>query len=371
MATGGIGRRTTTSSERTGETDAPATTGAGSERARRGWEQRIRAVLSQPERLTLVAQPIVDLHAGQVAGYEVLSRFAGSPISPRYWFHAADRLGLGPALEAVVLDRALSLRRSLPDGRLLNVNATADHLATDDVAEVLELAGDLTGLILEFSGDAAVAPADLLAKLRSRGATLASAHADPSADFLRVDSSTVDDLGVTPGQTRGLLAERIESLAHLDASLRLGLPLGQGWLLGEPTAPWAELEPGLGDHIRRNARAIGEPAEVADLAERPCVLVDAGRATVERVLGGDPALREVVVLDGAGRLRDLYVRRGDAAAGPLAVRVADPMVVSGSTITPEVAGALGDDAAEPLVCVDLRGGFVGVVRRERLAAVAG
>ena len=73
-------------------------------------EQRaeIEAVLDDPDGITMVFQPIMDLRTGRVAGYESLSRFNREPRrAPDLWFAQAHRCGLGYALEAkAILARA-------------------------------------------------------------------------------------------------------------------------------------------------------------------------------------------------------------------------------------------------------------------------
>lgn len=53
-----------------------------------------------------MAQPILNLGDGVVAGYELPSRFAGPPTAaPDVWFAEAHRLGSAGALTALVLRR--------------------------------------------------------------------------------------------------------------------------------------------------------------------------------------------------------------------------------------------------------------------------
>ena len=78
------------------------------ERLEPDWPVLVAEVLADPSLLTLVSQPIVDVAGAVVAGYELLSRFAGPRhLTPDLWFAAADRLGVGAELEAVVVARAL------------------------------------------------------------------------------------------------------------------------------------------------------------------------------------------------------------------------------------------------------------------------
>ena len=79
------------------------------------WTDLVRGVLADPSRLRLVFQPIVSLQGAVVVGYEALSRFDGPPgLTPDLWFAAADEQGRGAELEALVVERCLALRSSLP-----------------------------------------------------------------------------------------------------------------------------------------------------------------------------------------------------------------------------------------------------------------
>ena len=63
------------------------------------WSAAIVRVCSDPAAIRVVFQPIVDLARGPVAGYELLTRFAGPPqASPDVWFGAAARVGLATAI---------------------------------------------------------------------------------------------------------------------------------------------------------------------------------------------------------------------------------------------------------------------------------
>src|SRR5690349_9450125 len=60
---------------------------------------QVRAVLADPDRVSMDFQPILDVRFGRTAGWEVLARFDGScSPAPDVWFAAAYRLGLGVAL---------------------------------------------------------------------------------------------------------------------------------------------------------------------------------------------------------------------------------------------------------------------------------
>src|SRR3954453_3157083 len=66
-----------------------------------------RPLLADPDDLTLVFQPIVDLAAATVAGYEAVARFPGT-AGPDVWFAAAADVGVGAELAALAVHRALA-----------------------------------------------------------------------------------------------------------------------------------------------------------------------------------------------------------------------------------------------------------------------
>ena len=66
-------------------------------------------MLADPDGITIVFQPIMDLRTGRIAGYESLSRFNREPRrGPDVWFAQAHRYGLGYALEAKAIEGALA-----------------------------------------------------------------------------------------------------------------------------------------------------------------------------------------------------------------------------------------------------------------------
>src|SRR3954454_24144723 len=95
-----------------------------------------RPLLSDPDDLTLVFQPIVDLAAAAVAGYEALARFPGT-AGPDVWFAAAAEAGIAAEIEALAIHRALSAVPALPDNTFLTVNVSPHLLGTDPVQDAL------------------------------------------------------------------------------------------------------------------------------------------------------------------------------------------------------------------------------------------
>ncbi|SNS92471.1 EAL domain, c-di-GMP-specific phosphodiesterase class I (or its enzymatically inactive variant) [Geodermatophilus saharensis] len=154
----------------------PATTGPTS------WAAELDRLLARPETLRLVFQPIVDVARGVVAGYETLARFTdadGGPsaATPDRWFAAADAAGIGARVEALVIERCLRLRESLPPDCFLTVNVSPHLLPEPELAELLLGAGDLAPLVLELTEHQDVADVrpllDLRDRLLDRGALVA------------------------------------------------------------------------------------------------------------------------------------------------------------------------------------------------------
>jgi EAL domain-containing protein (putative c-di-GMP-specific phosphodiesterase class I) len=70
-------------------------------------------LLSLPDGIVPVFQPLVSLQTGEVAGYEALARFPHPPARrPDEWFATATRCGLGHELERRAVEAALQ-----PGGR--------------------------------------------------------------------------------------------------------------------------------------------------------------------------------------------------------------------------------------------------------------
>jgi len=242
------------------------------------WREALGRVLAGRD-LEIVTQPIVDLRTGAVFGYEALTRFAGAPAAgPDVWFELADEFGVSPELMAVTLRRQLALVEHLPKGRLLAVKVSCLGLDADAVQPILQQAA-LDGVVVELDrperfGDGddpgdLVDLAELVEQLRSRGARIAvtsTAGADVPAidalrpDIVRLDRAVIGDIDRDGGKralvdaahavldSRGirLLAHGIELPAELETLIGLGVPLGQGYLLGDPAPGWARAAPPRG-----------------------------------------------------------------------------------------------------------------------------
>ncbi len=244
----------------------------------RAAEAAVRLVVEDPALLDVVAQPIVDLTDGAPAGFELLARVpADWQVPPDRLFAAARRLGESARLQQRVNRRALELLVRVPDGCFLTVNLDPSDLAVPEVvAPFLDLPV-LRPLVVEVTErvwpDHSGPAEDALGALRERGALLAVD--DVGAGFagltqisrlrpemVKLDQALVADVGTDPaaelvvaalGRLCGQLdawvvAEGIERPDQLAVLVRLGVPLGQGFLLGRGEQPWPAV-PGAG-HVR-------------------------------------------------------------------------------------------------------------------------
>lgn len=237
----------------------------------------VELVLEQPDLLQVVAQPIVDLTDGRPAGYELLARVpADWQVPPDRLFDAARQLGQGARLQTEVNRLAVDLLGRVPPGCFMTVNLDPTDLAHDDVVAPFLEVDVLRPLVVEVTEKVwpeKQGPADeALDLLRERGALLAVD--DVGAGFagltqisrlrpemVKLDQGLVADLGTDPaaelvvealGRLCGRLdawvvAEGIERPDQLAVLVRLGVPLGQGYLLGRGERPWPEVH-GV-DHV--------------------------------------------------------------------------------------------------------------------------
>lgn len=235
-------------------------------------------------------------HEATIVGYEALARFAGQPgLTPDRWFAAADALGCGAELEALVVVHRLALRSELPPDCFLTVNVSP-HLLTEPALADPLLAGDLTPLVLELTEHQQISDLRGLLHLRDRltdrGALLALDDAGSGYSglqqmtrlrphLIKLDRALVEDadadetklalaelLGEFAGRMDAwLLAEGVETWAELEAFLRLKVPLAQGFLLGRPAPPWAPLDPVPAQRLRAMAARTQLTDHIASLVE--------------------------------------------------------------------------------------------------------
>jgi EAL domain-containing protein (putative c-di-GMP-specific phosphodiesterase class I) len=225
---------------------------------------RIRSVI-EDEAFSMVYQPIWDLGARRIMGFEALCRFAGqTDTPPDRLFREAAQLGCEVDLETSVIRGALQALRVLREDCYLAVNASARTVASGALAELKGVA-PLHRLVLEITEHDAVedygALDDALAPLRSEGLRVAVDDAGAGyaslrhivllkPDIVKLDMSLTRDVDADPSRQALasamsmfcsrvhilLVAEGIETWAELDTLRGLGVPTGQGFHLGRPTA---------------------------------------------------------------------------------------------------------------------------------------
>ncbi|MFI5957190.1 EAL domain-containing protein [Cryptosporangium sp. NPDC051539] len=245
------------------------------------------------------AQPILDLVSGTLSGYEALARFRQFPAAtPDDWFAAAHRGGVGAQLEAFAVAEALRLGAGRPPGTVLSVNVSPSVLGTPELEAVLP--ADLTGLQFEVTehelADDSAALHEALDRLRRRGARIAvddvgAGYAgfrrlvEVTPDVLKLDRALVTGVSREPrkaamveaivqfGARTGarVCAEGLETVEDLAVVTDLAVGLGQGWVIGRPTADFAAVDPVARQacHTGRGRPAPGPaaPGPLLDLAE--------------------------------------------------------------------------------------------------------
>jgi len=213
-------------------------------------------------------QPIVDLTSGEVVGNEALARGPEGPWrTPDRLFHAAREQGLVPALDLACRDAALTGAAAHGVGSPLTLFVNVEPDTLDAVLPEATVARhhDQTRdvrVVVEFTERALGAnPADLLRSVDQVhrlgwGVALDDVGAEPLSlafmsllrpDVVKLDLHLVQQQpdrevarlmnAVNAYAERSgavIVAEGIETTAHLDLARALGARLGQGWLLGLP-----------------------------------------------------------------------------------------------------------------------------------------
>jgi EAL domain-containing protein (putative c-di-GMP-specific phosphodiesterase class I) len=233
-----------------------------------------RPLLADPDDLTLVFRPVVDLAGATVAGYEALARFPGT-AGPDVWFAAAAEAGLAAEVEALLVHKALARMPWRPPGTFLLVPVRAGLLDSRPVQDAFATRGRLDGLVVEVRPAGMAEPeasAPAIGALRARGAVLALGAGgridtgNQFPDVVALGRDTVaahagaDASGAIPGSPL-LLADGIDSPDDLTAALRCDAALGRGWLFGVPSSAFVPLTAPVTELVRtRSARLrIADP----------------------------------------------------------------------------------------------------------------
>lgn len=366
---------------------------AGPTTAEARWDAALARVLADPGAPVLHAQPIVELAGGQVAGYEMLSRFPTDVVRapPDAWYAAADARGVSATLQARVVRRVVEDLTSLPGNAFATVNLDPHLIGDPEITEALAARPRLDRLVLELTENTRPRGQHLLdalvADVRSRGGMVAVDDAGTGyagltqmlrlrADLIKVDRELVSGIDTDPvkramvamlGELAGqmdawVLCEGIETRGELEVLLEMGVPLGQGYHLGRPAAHMAlSVAPEIAEQVARASAARRRTDEVVTLVRAATTARTArGRgAAHDGAEPGDPAAD--VLLDSTGR--PVLVRDDAPRPGEPPWREAT-LVATTTSVREAALRAVSRPPAErgvPLVCTDESGTVVGTV----------
>ncbi len=272
-----------------------------------------------------VFQPIVDLETGGHMGYEALTRFANG-TAPDVVFADARRVGLEEELEMATLSASVAEATQLPRGAWVSLNVSPDLVtgANGRLAEILGRAD--RPVVLEVTEHVPVADYPMLRECVDRlGPEVRVAVDDAGAGianfghivelrpaFVKLDIALVrriDTDHTRQALVLGLLqfasesasqtiAEGVETEAELATLRRLGVPLGQGYLLARP-APASHWAKTAGKpttkrtpHAERTAPTVKQTAPSVDLAGISSRRADSGIIRSRPAGGPRPRTRD-------------------------------------------------------------------------------
>ena len=182
-------------------------------------------------------------------------------------------------------------------------------------------------------------------------------------------AALIEMLGRFTGQLDAwVLAEGVERMAELESLIRLRVPLAQGYLLGRPAEPWAALPDGLAGAIRDKQTAqTFEDSVVGLTVDAPAVRAGDAVAAAAGWFDADHELDVVVVLDDWSRPVGLVDRACAAGNGqPKRTVLKTRPSTAPETVVARAMARPAADRFDPLVCVDDRGHYLGVLRIEQL-----
>lgn len=237
--------------------------------------------------LDIAYQPIVDLHTGDVIGYEALTRLTGStPFrTTGELFEAAERAGMLETLEHAARTRSFERSRDLPAGCLLFLNNSPDVLCHPDFRPSLER--DLKAcpwlhprrVVLEVTEQSAPSSDSILDRhvlaLRERGFAVAIDDLGSGMNglkrmmalrpnWLKLDIDLINDIENDPYKqsvirfvvhfaklcNMRIIAEGVERHEQLARLIELGVSHAQGYFIAMPGALRGPVRDGLASMIR-------------------------------------------------------------------------------------------------------------------------
>lgn len=260
----------------------------------------VRAILTGERSFSMRFQSIANVFGPRVVGYEMLTRFdIPSHIGPDEIFLAADSVGLGAELEALILARAFKERRRVPRDCFVTVNVSPHLLGQPILRAVFDR--DLSGVVVELTEHVRIVDIDSLRDsltwLRARGALIAMDDAGSGyaglqmltqvrPDIVKLDRELVSGIdtdevkalmcasfGDFVGRLNGwLLAEGVETQAELARVVQIGVPLVQGWVVGRPTLQPEPLRADLAEWLRSYGESRKIPVDSLTMLMDPVIV---------------------------------------------------------------------------------------------------
>lgn len=340
-------------------------------------------VARRPDSVRSVYQPIVALGPRrELVGFEALARWPAAPmVDPVAVFEAARAEGLLAEVDWACRVSAVAgaMERNLGRSHTLFVNVEPDalrhtRLPNTDVAEVVDRARDELRIILELTERAITDdPSSLLravdtARGNGWGIALDDVGSNPQSlallpliqpDVIKLDRSLLEpeDRAVAEeiaalvreharSSGASVLAEGIETTAHLRRAIELGARYGQGRMLGAPGALPA-LIPAPSEPIplitEGNSHVPTSPGALLDVIPSSRFDSDRSIGTIDRVLDGMENTRDPLTVLCAVDTRSPEASRVARRVARLADR--HPFVaVIGAEEDRSVAGRFGSAA---------------------------
>ena len=352
---------------------------------------------ANPDALRVAFVPVADLGRAVAAGYEALVSFErDGPAAPRT-FSDALHPGTAGRMEALLVRCILAARDEVPGSAFLMVNVSAPALSSPELPAVLAEAGSLERIVLvvadDTQGEQAAAVRAALERVREAGGMVAvdetgSGYASLRQllslrpDFVRIGGDFTmeldrDQAKAAVVETLGALASRIDAwlLAggipgrqELGALRRMGVPLGQGPVIGGA----ADAPEPLADLVAEAIREATPPTEAADtvaalVEARPALPWGGSLEEIADAFLEDPRHDVVVLVDERNRPLALAERaallRGEPFERPvMRITPTSPL----KAVARRAAARPLLERFHPLVACDRRGVYLGVVRVEQL-----
>ena len=228
--------------------------------------ERLRATVDDCL-VTMVLQPICELHERRPVGFEALARFSlDLHRTPDVWFREAAEIGMLAELERCTVGAALDAIPALADDVFLSINVSPSAILDPGVLDAILRSGAEERLVIEITEHAPVEHYETLCRaldvLRSAGVRVAIDDAGAGfaslrhilrlrPDLIKIDGALTRHVDVDRGQRAlasaliafareteaTIVAEGLETDAQVAVLQDLGVELGQGFRLGRPSMP--------------------------------------------------------------------------------------------------------------------------------------